>query len=116
MKSSLLVFRTFFILSLLLISAASFAQEAPDFDEYGEEAEDSQYEEADAEGPCDDPSTIGEKNRSPEEQACWRRYGQAVEAEIRRQREEGEEWVRDFDRRMRESDRRESPYSARGRR
>ena len=113
MKSSLLVVRTFFILSLMLISAASFAQEAPEYDEYGDEIENSQ--EPDAEGPCDDPRTIGEANRSPEEKACWRRYGQAVEAEIRRQTEEGEEWVRDFDRRMRQSDG-DSPYISRGRR
>ncbi len=103
MKGSFLIFRIFLMLGIMLVSAQSFAQEAS---QDGEEVYNEQIHDGGEGMPCDDPLTVGEANRSPEEQACWSAYARGVEDEIRSQHESNEQWIRDFDARMRESERR----------
>ena len=103
MRGSFVILRTFLILGLMLISAGSFAQEATDD---GEETYNPQIHDGGEGMPCDDPRTVGEANRSQEEEACWMAYGRAVEDDIRRQHEDSERFIREHDDSMRRAQQR----------
>ncbi len=118
MKAKFLILRTFLILGLILFSVQSFAQqsnESNESDEYVEESYDEQTQDGGEGMACDDPSTVGEANRSAEENACWDRYARGIEDGIRRQREESEEWIRRHDESMRRSERRGRERNGNGR-
>jgi hypothetical protein len=106
MKNSFFTLRGFLILGLMLLSAESFAQRQPSYQDYEEGAYDEQTQDGGEGMPCDDPRTIGEANRSAAENACWENYGRAVEDEIRMQREAMEEAIRRNNEFMRRSEER----------
>ena len=103
MKNSFFTLRGFLILGLMLLSAESFAQRQPTYQDYEEEAYDAQTQDGGEGMPCDDPRTIGEANRSAAENACWENYARGIEDGIRRRREETEEFIRRHDESMRRS-------------
>ena len=120
MSNGSIFFRTVLVLGFVFISTESFAQRTidPDEEDSLDQAYDPRIHDGGAGMACDDPSTVGEANRSPEEQACWDRYSREVEDGIRRQTEDNEERIREFDEMMRESveaDRRGPQLGRRGR-
>jgi hypothetical protein len=114
MKDSFFTLRGFLILSLMLLSAESFAQRLrratpQERQAMIEEGVDGAYDENTQDGglgmPCDDPRTIGEANRSPEENACWESYARGFEEADRRRSEETQEAIRRHNESMRRSER-----------